>query len=263
MVKYYTILKVIEEEMVKCSQGYRLSDKVLDNFNKFHEQNCGNNINTKERALILDRDGNYLYETTSNDEQQVDVNWERIVEIYNETGKEVHITHNHPRGTFRLVAESLSVPDVRGLFRFEFHILTDENGNQILTDKGLPVFSEAIYPIKSISCESPNGARMTLIRGDNFNTHSNDNQKAYDLGERLTDYLHNYYKDYYETSNRKMLQYFGTDTIENVEKKVHKETIAEVGVFEKNKEFKEIQKEFRDINCKLDYKFPFDFKIGV
>ena len=45
-----------------------------------------------------------------------------------------------------------------------------------------------------------------------------------------------------------------TLTYEEYNKYIHAQTIKKVGVFEQNKEFKDIQKEFRSLDCRLSYK---------
>ena len=43
---------------------------------------------------------------------------------------------------------------------------------------------------------------------------------------------------------------------------LHHETLKNVGIFERNKKFKDIQKELSENNCRLELTYPFGYKVG-
>ena len=139
--------------------------------------------------------------------------------------------------------------------------MRDENGDLI------PI-------VKSISCESYNGSRMTFTIGDDFNSSTVNQGRVYDLANKLKDYYLNYESNFYDAYNQVQADYLksldeGVRPLDNFKseedylKFLDDETFKKIGVFEKNDEFKDIQKGFRDLNCKLTYTFPKPYHRGV
>ena len=248
MVNKLIISKSIDDAIIKCSQGFRLNKKVLKTFNKFHDETCGEKFRKTEKAIVTDNMGNIVYQKNGG-KHSVNIDEKKTGVAFEEYG-ELHITHNHPR---RLVAESLSTNDIEKIYEEKY---VDGEGFKF------------IY--KSISCESPNGSRMTLVRGDDF-TLSNVTY-INSLAERLEDYSNKYESDFYKACLR-LKEHYPFEDIVNDDMKhsneryikyvtyIKEQALKEVGVFEKNKEFKDIQKGFRDNNCKLTYTFPDDYNI--
>ena len=128
------------------------------------------------------------------------------------------------------------------------------DGGQTLQDK--PVFIE-----KSISCESPNGSRMTLVRGDNFKVE--DISDTLNLANKLSDYFSEYEASYYLKSRYIASKHPYSDDYTYTEyvDYINKLTFKEIGEFHQTNEFKSIQKDFRRLNCKLTYAFPKEYKV--
>ena len=208
MVQIEIINKSITDAIIKCSQGLNLNNSVKKVFDKFHNETCGKKIRKTEKGFLTDNEGNILYEPKGN-KKEVNVDWSKVQDLYEEYG-DLHFTHNHPRDGVKYVAECLSGGDIDCLF-----MTYRPYGKRPDGSEGYLVGEEGVYYTKSISCESANGSRMTLVRGDNY-----------------------------------------ADEIA-----AHKEALKQVGVFEKNKEFKDIQKAYRDIDCKLTYTFPVTYEV--
>lgn len=234
---------------LKCGQGFRLNKSIISTFDKFHDETCGVKFKKKEKAILVDDNGEIIYSKWGG-EHSVMIDDRDIVNDFKKYG-ELHVNHNHPR---RLVEETLSVPDVEHIYQ-EAYV----DGNWV-------------YLYKSISVESPNGSRMTLIRGDDFSNESITDVRF--LASDLEDYSNKYENDFYNlvfklkeqhpyekvegedrlTANQRYLHYVDT---------LQRDAIKELGAFEKGDEFKRIQKKFRDINCKLSYTYPREFNMEV
>lgn len=257
MINEKVILKSINNAIIKCSQHLTLGSKVTASFNKFHDETCGKKIRKTEKAIVTDDKGNVLCEFKGNKNEVSEYDDRKIKDLYEEYGDVIHVTHNHPRNGKKPVAECLSLGDVLTLFDTYRPYGKRDDGSE-----GYLVGEEGVYYTKSISCESSNGSRMTLVRGDNFK-HENES-KALDLSKDLGNYWEKYYTDYYDTRVKVMaslkLEDFNND-VGAMSLYAHQEAIKKVGVFEKNKEFKDIQKGYSDIDCKLTYTFPVPFEV--
>lgn len=255
MVQIEIINKSITDAIIKCSQGLTLNNSVKKVFDKFHNETCGKKIRKTEKGFLTDNKGNILYEPKGN-KKEVNVDWSKVQDLYEEYG-DLHFTHNHPRDGVKFVAECLSGGDVDCLF-----LTYRPYGKRPDGSEGYLVGEEGVYYTKSISCESANGSRMTLVRGDNFKR-ENENE-ATSLGRKLSDYWDKYTEDYYNIrmklfSDAKMEDFNGD--VRAMSEYAHKEALKQVGVFEKNKEFKDIQKAYSDIDCKLTYTFPVPYEV--
>ena len=229
MVKYKTILKVINEA-VKTHDGTSLG-KVRNNLNKFAQKY---NQLDHEEASIYNAEGKEIRHINQDQDTQVDLN--EITEYLNKEGiTGCHIDHNHPILHYADVIPSpLSIPDMDML--------------RIKNDKG-----EYIY--QSISCESKNGYRMTLIKNKNFSPkdekrfqietdHFNESCNAYyeAFKKYNKDWSHAHAKEYHEKGY----------TLDQFRKESVKQTVKELGTFE-DFIFNErgYDKTFEDCNCKL------------
>ena len=257
MISKEIIIKSLDDAIVKCSQGYSLNNKVTASFDKFHDKTCGKKLRKTELGCVTDDTGNVLYNPKGNKHELNKFSWTTVYDLYDEHG-ELHLTHNHPRDNVRTVAECLSSGDIDCLFETYRPYGKREDGSE-----GYLVGEEGIFPLKSISCESGNGTRMTLVRGDNFK-HENISE-AEKLGRELSDYWYDYHTQYYELASKIVSDSNILDfpNANEFNKYVHNEAIKKVGVFEKNSQFKDIQKKFSKVDCKLTYNFVDTYKIGM
>ena len=75
----------------------------------------------------------------------------------------------------------------------------------------------------------------------------------------MVEYDNTYYENVSKIASEHSINDF--KSIDDFKEFVHREAIKKVGVFDKNDEFKQLQKDFRSINCKLMYEFPFDYRL--
>lgn len=238
MVKFKYLLKAIDND-IKSHQHLRLPKPVSKTFNWFHNKFCNDKIQDKEMGVITNGNGKIgLF--LKGDYDSITLDWDRIKEAYLENG-ELHLTHNHPREEIYTVAECLSDGDVAQLFRT------------------VRVDGEDMFALKSISCESANGSRMTLTRGDHFKMENYAD--VMDLQKEMWDYWQNYREEYYNYKLALPKRFNDFDSYEDWQDYAHKEAIREIGRFEQTPEFKKLQKRFRALDCKLTYTYPFDYRI--
>ncbi len=270
MVSERIIIKSIENAIVKCSQRYRLNKNVVNALDKFHKETCsGKKIRKTEKGIALTEDGEIVY---TNNGGKSSVKWDmgKIEELYHQYG-ELHINHNHPNHGSGPVANSFSYQDMEFMF---YEGARQQYG--VREDGTEGILGGDIYFFKSISTESPNGSRMTLVRGDNFK--DDDKSEALSLASDLESYTLNYRDDFLQACFKisaehpydTVIEKNPNDDIQTVNAKfyqyvdyVHNEALKEIGTYEKNQRFKDIQKGFSNINCKLTYTFPQDYNIGM
>lgn len=260
MVKFEYIIKAIDGNLSKSHQHLRFNKNCLPTFNKFHEETCGENPRKTEKAIITDKDGNIIFTRTDKKKSAVDIGWWEIEEYNMKTGNEVYITHNHPSDNWRLPVASLSRADMDCL-----------TSNYMRWDEQAHEFKKT-YPIKSISMESPNGSRMTIVRGDNFDVEKNkDFRKA-------SDFLYDAYRIYKDSYNREYeniimdaldndspirQKFVDADDYEGWDAYCHKQVQNKLGRFEQTENFKNAQKYFRENNCKLTMDYPYEYTIEI
>lgn len=268
MVKQKTIIRVIDEYLDKSHQALSIHlsfPKVEKAFNDFHKETCDKKIRKTEKGIVVDKDGNKIYEKS--DRRKGSVSWSisKLKDLYDEYG-ELNMTHNHPRGDDRIVTECLSAGDVRFMFlnKHRPYGKRPDGSEGFLTD-------DDVYLLKSISCESPNGSRMTLTRGDKFN--KANESKVLSLGGKLentfVDYMSKYYKTRNEVRNGISEEQFnkqfrkpnGAMDFDKFHNYISQESLKKVGRFEDSKDFKEIQKEFRENDCMLTMDFPYPYTL--
>lgn len=270
MTIYKKIVKAIEQELEgydkskyiiesKSHQHLKLNSNVIPEFNKFHEQTCGDKIRKTEKGIFCDANGNRIYlirngkkvDGIQGTRKKVTIDWNEMWHYYQKYG-ELHFTHNHPRES-GYPSDCLSAGDVECLFSSY-----DRSG---LWD-GTP---DLVYPLKSVSCESPLGQRMTLVRGDKFKYDNRDS--AIQLGKKLQTSWRQYVKRYWDVKweTFRMMEnnekYVGKSQ-EELHEIIVNTALKEVGRFEQTPEFKEIRKQFREIDCKLMMSYPSEYKVN-
>lgn len=264
MVKINSIIKAIDY-YVKCSEKVTLPKGVVKSFNQFHNETCGDNILERERLICCDEKGNIFktVESEKNDDYKVRIPWGEICNFQDENGGDIYLTHNHPPyTTTRPYVEFLSNADIGLLFK-----VYKKDDGFIISKDGLSMFddpNEWNYGIRGISAESPNGARITLIRGDDFNYENQD--KVLELTREVTRYAYNQNEAYYDRDYEFRLShdddFMNTfPSYEDYEKYVANETIKDMGLFEKSDKMKEYQEKYRKLGMKLTIEFPNEYKV--
>lgn len=224
------LIQTIEEHLNKTHDGTSMG-KIKDNLNRFAKKY---NQLDYEIAEIYDSNGKLLKRISQKESAQVDLN-EIIKEAKEKGWTGLHIEHNHPILEYENVIPSpLSIPDMDKLR------ITNDDGE---------------YIFQSITCESKNGFRMTLLRNDKFNIH---NEGTF---QNVTDYLEEDYEAYL-TKYKQHFQGWVDDNIkdyvkrgasqEKFEKDGETYTLKEIGSF-KDYIFKEMDynRLFGECNCIL------------
>ena len=241
MIDY--IIKAIEE-YVKSHQHLKLYESLLPKFNKFHEYTCITRQMKSEKGLICDNNGNEVY-TKTGSKHRITIPDYVIDDLYEKNG-ELNITHNHP-SISQPPAECLSSADVDFLFqeRENYSMITGE--------------TDYYYPLKSMSCESPNGSRMSLVRGDYFK-HENV-YAAMGLGDKLqkeyNSYIERYAKDYHNVMDSLDIKDY--NDANEMYHDCAKKTLKRIGRFEDSAEFRKLKRDFRKLDCRLSVTYPYDY----
>ena len=260
MVRYDYIIKAIDNELRKSHQ--RLSvhlsfSEVEHTFDEFHKQTCKDKILKKENGILTNskgerlkflRKGKWKDFMDGNANCVEDWDWFDIWNHYQNEG-ELHFTHNHPRDK-NIVAECLSESDISCLLHHR--TAWDEKTDSPVTE----------FPLKSMSCESANGSRMTLTRGDHFTT--SNQKKAESISRDLVACWRDYIMKYHKEKIR-VLENAPTDVLGSrkmADEYATKQAIKNLGTFEKTPMFKEIQKDFREIDCLLEITYPEDYTVN-
>lgn len=252
MINKELIDKTITDIINKSHQHLTIqNEKVINTFNDFHDKYCGEKPRKSEVTEWTDLEGNSIF-TKKGKKLQVDFTDKEIKDAYEKHG-EIHMTHNHPRGNTRPPAECLSTSDINLVTETKFNTYDNGGGK-----------TGEYQPFKSISAESSNGSRMTFVRGDKFDS-TKDMKKIREADSKLQNYWENYYHNYYHTlSNiRSKTNINDFKSSSEYEKHLHDSTIKEIGEFEKNKDFKDAQKLFREGNCKLILSHPREYRVGL
>lgn len=255
MVKYETILKVIEYDIKKCNSHFLLPSKVKGVFNRFHKETCGENPSEDEYMVATDDKGNVIYTMPEDDEEpqdsRVSLGLYEAKEHLFKTGEAVHITHNHPSGGWAIC---FSDDDVSALFQ-------EEDGT------AFPVKDGKTMPIRSISAESPNGCRLTLVRSDEF-VRRGSMKKVNGLRDDLWMCYHHYlsncisnqrtiFDEIRRGNGSKDLNDF--KSLKELNDYINTETYKRVGPYEQFSEFKECKSGFRDLGLRLEFTHPSKF----
>ena len=262
MVGYDYIIKAIDNELRKSHQ--RLSvhlsfSEVEHTFDEFHNQTCKDKKLKKEKGILCNNKGERLmffrrgkWRDVLNGTSSSVSEWD-VIDVWNHHMDEgdLHFTHNHPRDGKDFPAECLSLSDITLLVH-----------NRIREDANTGKYYED-FLLKSMSCESSNGSRMTLTRGDKFT--SKNEGKALSLGRDLEDCWRDYIMKY-RAKKIQVLENAPSDVLRKsrneIDQYVIKQTMKELGTFDKSPVFKEIQRDFRNIDCSLEISYPDDFIVN-
>lgn len=244
MVSEKIISKSIDDAIFKCGQRLTLNKSVTSVLNKFQKET----INRKTEKGILINDKGEIIHSKNGSKHQVDI-WKGVDmrRLYEENGA-FHIEHNHPHIIKNYpYSECLSNDDIENVI------------NKVKQADGRGGLWEE-YCVKSITAEGTNGSRMTLVRGDNFSENDEKmfNEAKNDLNKYYDKYINKYYDLQHEIFNKLVKESQEKNGFDETALKINDldndammEAIKELGVFEKNEDFKNIQKKFSKANCKL------------
>ena len=238
MVTKQIIEEVINKSIYKSHQHLTIRNnnvkKVLNDF-----AHSTRNRKT-EKGLFITSSGEIAF-SKNGSKRSVSFTENEIKDTYKEYG-ELHIEHNHPdmvKNVKLPYTETLSMADMN-LLTFRTRFYDDHNG-----------WGDYEYPFKSITAEGTNGSRMTLVRGDYF---TEENHEDFDNAMKKLNKEYVNYQELYSNTRSDFLHKISAndfDSDDEWRKQLHKETINKIGDFEDSREFKSIQKDFRNANMRL------------
>lgn len=235
MVKYKTILSAIDEylignDIVKTHDGTSMK-KIWDSINKFQEEYGQNRY---EHVEFYNEKGKKIYHYTSN---RVDSCGLPDTDYFDRPGNQnLHLMHNHPSNWHELeIGTCLSEGDTNNL-------LWKNN--------------EGEYNFRSVTCSSPNGFTMTLLRSDNFSDENIEhfNKTCGELREAYSEYK----QIYANIDNRKKInEYLESHpkykdlSVDEIKIKLKHDYIKDNGTFSDYLKQKGIYDDFEKCNMKL------------
>ena len=233
MVKYNTILKIIEQETYKTHDGTSLG-KIKQSLNQWAEQH---RTQKYEEIALYDNNGKLIHTTTDEDRNFCEIKKEDFDKIFNQDkNKLLHLTHNHP---------NLYIDDIPTYFS-----ITDKNlFLYVKNADGEPCF-------RSISAETKNGWRTTFIKNNKFNEDNEIsfsfafdkyNQSCKDYYEKYSKLKMKYGKEHFKESKEKGL------TGKQFEKEAIEHTTKKLGTLQEYLEKEGVFKDFEECNCKLRF----------
>ncbi len=263
MVQFNNILLAIDGYVEKCNAKVRVPVKVKKVFDKFHKETCGTGSDSEpleyERLFVCDENGKLIV-TENGEKASVKMPWSTIISYDDATDTELYLTHNHPK-TYAVnnFVETLSNADIENLFltyKIEDGVIQKRRGLNESTE------GDFKYAIRGVSCESPNGSRMTLVRTNNFDYHNLD--KVLKLSKDFVSYNIRQNEEYFDVYEKKFQN--GDDSLfesfDDFDNHCLRETIKDVGAYEKSDKFKSFQKRFKDLGMDLTMEFPSEYTGG-
>lgn len=187
---YETILKSIEQELNKCSDGTYLSKPLVKSLNNFAETYRDTKI---EHLGMYNYNGQELFEVEEGTWKSVKV---PIFKLASLNLNNIHLTHNHPVPMYDGLVTMLSKRDC--------YLLLEQN-------------FRGEFMIRSISAESKgdgskhdyykdSSGRITLIRNNNFT--DADKNKFYRATSKMRKVYDKYKDEFYVTVNREEIRIF-------------------------------------------------------
>lgn len=246
MVRYETIIRVMKEETLKCqTTGKNLHKGIRENFKRFYEKY---GQLEHEELDMMDEHGNILYHKVGK-LTGVDPEYEDSLkeEYYGRT----HALHNHPEG-MATIPPGLSDGDVSQL------LMRNDNGS---IHPYWTTNETSDYIVRSITATSPNGGRMTLIRGNEFPGKWFGHEDA----ARTLTLIPTYYRGYYdrfignyklqarnELRNYPKSEWQGLIESPDFHEKISKKTIDNIGTLEEYYRDVGVYDNLEKIDCKLE-----------
>lgn len=241
MVKYSAIIDIIDSYLEKTHDGTSMSkiNSSLDNFAEKYGQ-----IKDHEEISFYTDNGKEIMHLVGQEHGVDDKTLKPLTDkLEEENYTDVHVDHNHPTVWDTNVPTFLSENDMLTLME------TNNDGD---------------YIYRSISAESPNGSRMTIIRNDKFN--NEDHTMFKEVIQKINRESLHYSIITYKDAHMKALQqlskeYTGNNKKEYLKsKEFHKKAddlaIKKVGTLEDYLKNQGLYDELSSVNCKLRIKQP-------
>ena len=248
MVKYNNIIKAIEYDLKCRTTGRNIKSSIRRNIQNFHETYKDYD---HEEADVYDDNGNLICHEIG-DDHSVKIDWNNIDP--DDYGR-VHVVHNHP-SSFANLPTFLSEGDLSQL------LLREINGTFTTYNVEATMFgTPSDYIVKSVTACSPNGSKMTLIKGDNFPGRYNTYNDANAIFNQLLTKNENYrsmYEMNYKFNVRDALKNYPEsewrDLIydSNFRQNISNQTLKQIGSLEDYLKQEGIYTKLGYIECKLE-----------
>ena len=253
MDTYDLILKTITEEITKCNDGTSIPKAVTKALDNFAQQYA--NLKDHEEISFYTENGEEITHIVGQEHGVDEKTLEEIdKKLFEENYTNVNVDHNHPTVWDKFVPTFLTENDMANL--------KEKNSN-----------GDYIY--RSVSAESPNGSRMTILRNNKFS------EADYPLFEKTIEEINTYGLRYsishYKSVHMKVLTemtkdfekwYYSKenedlhmDTYEYLnsrkfQEEAHRRTIEKIGTLEDYLEKQGLLSDLEKANCKLRIKNP-------
>ena len=260
--------EVIEEIILKsilsmkCSSDgnyFNLNKNIRDAFKEFDKETDGK---VKEQIRMFDNEGNIHYE--AQDEEHL-VEWDTdTVEMICRRVGSLHSIHNHPTpyaGDDYKGKEEIANLFPTGLSKADMQNLYETAGIYHYDTGGWTIFP--MFKSETAVC-SVNNSRATLIRGENYNWHFQDENSQIGAFNTAIDNYHEAYFNFtlkgVDEVNNHMIQWY-TETSSKKEVSdddYHKEMVKFTKKYIKDNYIKAMQPvidEFHDCNMKLELEY--------
>ena len=255
--------ELVDNRIEKCTNkipsnnnsfGVRFNKKVRKALDDFANETCGEKPRGTEKLHLINENGEVVY-TKNGKKTSVPYNHKKMNKLVSENGL-LHMEHNHPIVKGEIADSTKYVPTM----------LSEGDAYQLL-EKGYVengrfesmIDSNWDYFFKSITAESPNGSRITLIKNNDFNV---DNEDDYMNAYHRLDNEWQGYCQSFKSSKSQYVAYLNSDTgwfreMYHLEGKsydecidaIDKQVIKDIGRFEDN--IQNIREDFNKCNVEL------------
>ena len=192
---------------LKCSRNKIKGTGIGIGFNKevrkalddFRTETCGDTPFKTEKLCVINNNGEVVY-TKNGTSNQVKDNEDKIYKLREKYGM-LHATHNHPSTEndtlpYGIIPTMLSEADAKQLLR----VRAFDDG------RFTPLKFDYFY--KSITAESPNGSRVTLMKNNDFNP---SNEEDYMIAYNHLNTLWNDYSQKFITTKGQFVAYYRSE----------------------------------------------------
>lgn len=233
MVKYKTILSIIETEIEKCNDGTSFTRALTNSLNNWADKNRKQD---HEIMAFYDKEGNLIFEEDNGDENGVVMSDEDFEKIFEKEGyNNLDLTHNHP---------SLHIDNIP-----TYLSTTDRDMLLVRNSKGE-------YCFRSMSAETPNGYRVTIVKNNNFSEDNHfDYEDTFNLYNLHCKDYHNAYKEIQNDYAREKFYEYKKQgkkfSGEELRKESIEYTLKKLGSLDKYLRERGVFDNFKKANCKL------------
>lgn len=240
MVRYETLIKVIEEELVKCEETHTyITRRIKEAYNRFKDKYSDNEF---EHLCLYDSDGNEIIHLTDDSRVTCSSGFKQMCEM---GYKDMYSIHNHP-SWLKPFADKTFLPT--HLSEADFRIL----GFIDYENKEQP------FIFRTQTACSDNGSMMSIIRGDDFK--ESDIIEYDKISRNCVQHCRDYKDLYADVLERKVKDIVGDSVYDGDDyalySQAHKQTVKEIGGMKAYLKNKGVFDDFKKVNCRLVMQEP-------